>query len=32
MREFDNIDFEIYYNEHGIDHNFSVPRTLQQNE
>ena len=31
-REFDNIDFEIYYNEHGIDHNFSVPRTLQQNE
>ena len=27
MREFENIDFEEYCNEHGIDHNFSAPRT-----
>ena len=30
-REFENINFEDYCNEHGIDHNFSAPRTLQQN-
>ena len=30
-REFENIDFEDYCNEHGINHNFSAPRTLQQN-
>ena len=30
-REFENVDFEDYCNEHGIDHNFSTPRTLQQN-
>ena len=30
-REFENIDFKDYCNEHGIDHNFSVPRTPQQN-
>ena len=28
-REFENIDFEEYFNEHGINHNFSAPRTLQ---
>ena len=27
MREFENIDFEEYFNEHGIDHNFLAPRT-----
>ena len=26
-REFENIDFEEYCNEHGINHNFSVPNT-----
>ena len=26
--EFENSD---YYNEHGVEHNFSAPRTLQQN-
>ena len=31
MREFENIDFEEYCNEHGINHNFSASRTLQQN-
>ena len=31
MREFENIDFEEYFNEHGINHNFSAPRTPQQN-
>ena len=31
-REFENTDFEDYYNEHGIDHNFSAPKTPQQNE
>ena len=31
-REFENIDFEDYCNEHGINHNFSTPRTPQQNE
>ena len=30
-REFENIDFEEYCNEHGINHNFSTPRTPQQN-
>ena len=30
-REFENIDFEDYWNEHGINHNFSAPRTPQQN-
>ncbi|KAL6342996.1 hypothetical protein AAG906_017016 [Vitis piasezkii] len=30
-REFENIDFEEYCNEHGINHNFSVPITPQQN-
>ena len=30
-REFKNIDFENYYNEHRIDHNFLTPRTFQQN-
>ena len=30
-REFENIDFEEYCNEHGINHNFSAPRTPQQN-
>ena len=30
-REFENIDFEEYCNEHGIDHNFFAPRTPQQN-
>ncbi|WKA13308.1 hypothetical protein VitviT2T_030622 [Vitis vinifera] len=30
-REFENIDFEDYCNEHGINHNFSALRTLQQN-
>ena len=26
-REFENIDFEEYCNEHGINHNFLVPNT-----
>ena len=30
-REFENIDFENYCNEHGIDHNFLAPKTPQQN-
>ena len=30
-KEFENSDFEDYCNEHGINHNFSVPRTPQQN-
>ena len=30
-REFKNIDFEEYCNEHGINHNFSTPKTPQQN-
>ena len=30
-REFENIDFEEYCNEHGINHNFSTPKTPQQN-
>ena len=30
-REFENIDFEEYCNEHGINHNFSAPSTPQQN-
>ena len=30
-REFENIDFENYCNEYGIDHNFSAPKTPQQN-
>ena len=28
-REFENIDFEKYCNEHGINHNFLAPRTPQ---
>ena len=30
-REFDNVDVEIFCDEHGIEHNFSAPRTPQQN-
>ena len=30
-REFENIDFEDYCNEYGINHNFLAPRTPQQN-
>lgn len=30
-REFDNDDFILFCDEHDIDHNFSAPRTLQQN-
>ena len=30
-REFKNINFENYCNEHRIDHNFSTLRTPQQN-
>ena len=30
-REFENIDFENYCNENGINHNFSAPKTPQQN-
>ena len=30
-RKFENINFEYYCNEHGIDHNFSALRTPQQN-
>ena len=29
--EFENHDFEMFCNEHGYDHNFSAPRTPQQN-
>ena len=29
--EFENHDFETFCNEHGYDHNFSAPRTPQQN-
>ena len=29
--EFDNHDFETFCNENGINHNFSAPRTPQQN-
>ena len=29
--EFKNHDFESFCNEHGYDHNFFAPRTLQQN-
>ena len=29
--EFENASFTNYYNEHGVDHNFSAPRTPQQN-
>jgi len=30
-KEFENSSFIEYCNEHGIDHNFSAPRTPQQN-
>ena len=30
-KEFENVDFENYCNDNGIDHNFLAPRT-QQNE
>ena len=30
--EFENSSFIDYCNEHGVDHNFSAPRTPQQNE
>lgn len=30
-REIDNSEFELFCDEHGIDHNFSAPRTPQQN-
>ena len=30
-REFENVDFEGYCDEHEIEHNFSAPRTPQQN-
>ena len=29
--EFENHLFEDYYDKHGIEHNFSSPRTPQQN-
>ena len=29
--EFENKDFELFCDEHGIEHNFSAPRTPQQN-
>nr|KYP59539.1 Retrovirus-related Pol polyprotein from transposon TNT 1-94 [Cajanus cajan]KYP59550.1 Retrovirus-related Pol polyprotein from transposon TNT 1-94 [Cajanus cajan] len=29
--EFQNVLFQKFYEEHGIDHNFSAPRTPQQN-
>ena len=29
--EFENTEFEMFCDEHGIEHNFSTPRTLQQN-
>jgi len=31
-KEFENLNFADYCNEHGVDHNFSAPRTPQQNE
>ena len=30
-REFENVEFEIFCDGHGIEHNFSAPRTPQQN-
>ena len=30
-REFENVEFEGFCDEHGIEHNFSAPRTPQQN-
>jgi len=30
-KEFENSSFIDFYNEHGVDHNFSAPRTPQQN-
>ena len=30
-REFENVDFENFCDEHRIEHNFSSPRTPQQN-
>jgi len=30
-REFSNEKFESFYDKHGIKHNFSTPRTPQQN-
>jgi len=30
-KEFENSNFIDYCNEHGVDHNFSAPRTPQQN-
>ena len=30
--EFENQDFEKFCDEKSIDHNFSVPRIIQQNE
>jgi len=30
-KEFENSSFIDYCNEHGVHHNFSTPRTLQQN-
>ena len=30
--EFENKDFELFCDENGIEHNFSAPRTPQQNE
>ena len=30
-REFDQLDFDIFCDKHGISHNFSAPRTPQQN-
>ena len=29
--EFENKDFELFCDENGIEHNFSIPRTPQQN-
>lgn len=30
-REFEDVDFENYFNEHGVDHNFLAFRTHQEN-
>ena len=30
-REFENVEFESFYDEKGIEHTFSAPRTPQQN-
>ena len=30
-REFENVEFESFCDEHGIEHNFLAPRTPQQN-